>query len=111
MYGVTTLTLAIFALIINILLVNNQDVKFSAENPMFFKLFVPELLNLVAGGLATPLLTCLVAYHTHLILRNKTTQEEVRNKYSKWGGNPYDRGNANCYYFLNKQQSLVFIQN
>ena len=60
----------------------------------------------VYGTLVTLLLLSLTTYHTHLILNNSTTQEEMRDKYSVWGSNPYNKGSfsmANFFYFLEQQ--------
>ena len=64
-------------------------------------------------GMAPPtiLLLTLVVYHTYLIFTNGTTQENVRDKYIQWDGNPYNIGTAskaNFNYFLKKQDTLIF---
>jgi hypothetical protein len=64
-------------------------------------------------GMAPPaiLLFTLVVYHTYLIFTNGTTQENVRDKYILWDGNPYNLGTAskaNFNYFFKMQESLIF---
>jgi len=64
-------------------------------------------------GMAPPaiLLLTLVVYHTYLIFTNGTTQENVRDKYIQWDGNPYNIGTAskaNFNYFFKKQDTLIF---
>ena len=55
------------------------------------------------GVVVALLLASLTVYHTLLVAKNETTQEEMREKYVKWGGNPYDQGawsRTNLKYFL-----------
>jgi hypothetical protein len=64
-------------------------------------------------GMAPPamLLLTLVLYHAYLILTNGTTQENVRDKYVQWDGNPYNHGTCskpNLRYFLKTQDSLIY---
>lgn len=57
------------------------------------------------------LLTMLLIFHIHMIIYNQTTSESIRDKYSQWGSNPYDRGccsRMNFRYFLTKQSSSIY---
>jgi hypothetical protein len=55
------------------------------------------------------LLFALTGYHTSIVNDNETTQEELRDKYNKWGGNPYNLSlSQNWAYFLKKQDSLIY---
>jgi len=50
----------------------------------------------MVGGL----LGTLLSYHTNIIIMNETTQENMRDKYRKWGSNPYNLGfRTNFLYF------------
>ena len=65
----------------------------------------------VYGLMVAVLLMCLTGYHTAAIASNETTQEDVRDKYETWGGNPYNMGKwskQNLYYALRQQESLIY---
>ena len=48
-------------------------------------------------------------YHWLLICRNRTTNEEVRNRYQRWGRNPFDQGvRKNCSNYWKAKPSAVF---
>lgn len=54
------------------------------------------------GLIVASLLLGLSIYHTGLALKNRTTSEELREKYDAWGGNPYSYGDnsfKNWMYF------------
>ena len=64
-------------------------------------IIVPVVMILYSFAI-TLLLTFLSVYHGLLVVANETTQEEIRNKYSTWGGNPYNMGSwsrKNFKYF------------
>ena len=47
-------------------------------------------------------------YHSCLICKNKTTNEEMRGKYKKYKGNPFDKGtNENCNNYCMFKNSRV----
>jgi len=78
------------------------------DNKQFYEVWLPMALLAIYGICVCLLLFTLTTYHSSLIVQNRTTQEEMRDKYSKWGGNPYDRKtNSNCLYFVRRQRSLV----
>lgn len=95
---------AIFTLSLNAWFLASIDIDFSfgeEDKRHFFELFVPELIIAIYGVIVTLLLLSLSIYHSHLIISNHTTQEEMRDKYATWGFNPYSRSKKqNCLYFL-----------
>ena len=47
-------------------------------------------------------------YHAYLICRNRTTNEEMRGKYRKYKGNPWDKGcGSNCSSYFKRKSSRV----
>ena len=54
-------------------------------------------------------------YHLELVVGGKTTNEAIRGKYTKYKGNPYDKGcRKNCSDFFGYHPSKIFdnkIQN
>ena len=65
----------------------------------------------VYGLMVAVLLMCLTGYHTAAIGSNETTQEDVRDKYETWGGNPYNMGKwskQNLYYAFRQHESLIY---
>ena len=111
-YVLVTWAAATFLLVLNSSLLGKHlqnGVTQQQEN--FRKLYIPQIIMIV--GMAPPaiLLFTLVVYHTYLIFTNGTTQENVRDKYVLWDGNPYNLGTcskANLSYFLKMQDSLIF---
>jgi hypothetical protein len=74
-----------------------------ASNDVFLYLFIPAFIMFLYGLVVALLLASLTVFHTFLIAKNETTQEDMREKYAKWGGNPYDQGawsKTNLMYFL-----------
>lgn len=77
----------------------------------FKALFLPQFLMAVYGFVIVIMLSGLSIYHWALVASNETTQEEMRDKYAKWGGNPYNKGSwskQNWQYFVNQQESLIY---
>ena len=92
-------------MVLNIYFLKNLEIEIRLDEPLFLRLWVPILIMLVYGAAVMLLLFSLTAYHTHLVVANQTTQEEIREKYEKWGGNPYNRGTyskQNWLYFFRK---------
>ena len=52
------------------------------------------------------------SYHACLLAMGRTTNEEVRGRYDRWKGNPFDRGSCigNCKDALKFYPSLVFTE-
>lgn len=47
-------------------------------------------------------------YHWYLAIRGRTTNEEARGRYRKWGGNPFNLGcKNNCKAYWKKKSSKV----
>ena len=59
---------------------------------MFISVILPLVILILYGIVVSLLLLSLVAYHLHLVVNNQSTQEEMKEKYELWGGNPYNRG-------------------
>ena len=60
---------------------------------------------------AAVLLSMLLIFHCYMIINNQTTSESIRDKYSQWGQNPYDRGccsKFNIKYFWQQQSSSIY---
>lgn len=112
MYVWTTKLHAIFTCALNAVFLGHIEIKFNFDDEhkkLFYELFIPELIIAIYGAIVTMLLLSLSVYHSHLILMNNTTQEEMRDKYSIWGSNPYSRtSRQNCLYFLKQHASIVF---
>lgn len=53
------------------------------------------------------------SYHFWLLATGRTTNEEVRGRYDRWKGNPFDRGScaANCGDGFRTYPSLIFSEN
>lgn len=51
-------------------------------------------------------------YHWYLVIKGRTTNEEVRGKYIQWKGNPFDQGlKKNCSSNFMKYTSVVVDEN
>lgn len=84
---------------------NLEGLSMRLNNEVFLYLFLPAFVMFLYGLVVALLLTSLTVFHTLLIAKNETTQEDMREKYTKWGGNPYDQGawsKNNIMYFLNQ---------
>lgn len=84
---------------------NLENMKMRSMNDVFLYQFIPALILFLYGLVVALLLASLTVFHTFLIAKNETTQEDMREKYTKWGGNPYDQGawsKSNLMYFLNQ---------
>ena len=93
LYSWVTKILALFVLVLNIHMVsNNKDTIMMVGGDNFSKLTIPQALMAVYGLMVAVLLMCLTTYHTAAIGSNETTQEDIREKYETWGGNPYNMG-------------------
>ena len=58
----------------------------------------PTWVLLIYAAMMTFTLVPFCSYHVWLLSSGRTTNEEVRQKYHQWRGNPFDRGTwqANC---------------
>jgi hypothetical protein len=61
------------------------------------------------------MIVCLVplgSYHGSLACNNKTTNEDIRNKYAKYGNNVFDQGGCkkNCTAFCFGGESRILTQ-
>ena len=45
---------------------------------------------MIYGAFIALILVPFAGYHWFLVMTGKTTNEEVRGKYDKWKGNPFD---------------------
>ena len=100
----------LFTFILGIyIIINTKDYKRLMTDETFTYNLIPQLFLVIYSLLFGVSLSLLTSYHTGLILNNETTQESMRHKYKKWGGNPYDLNVlANVKYFLRRQESLIF---
>ena len=62
------------------------------KNDQMVEVIILTTVFLIYGLGVAILLTFLTVYHFCLIIANETTQEEIRDKYKTWGGNPYNMG-------------------
>jgi ribose/xylose/arabinose/galactoside ABC-type transport system permease subunit len=103
-YSWVTKILALFIMGLDIhMIANNKDTIMMFGDDNFSKLTIPQALMAVYGLFVAILLMCLTGYHTGAIGGNETTQEDIRDKYETWGGNPYNMGQwskQNLYYAL-----------
>ena len=84
------------------------------EKEIFMYFLVPVGIMAIYGLVITLMLSMLSCYHFALVRSNETTQEEMRDKYAKWGGNPYNKGTGskqNWNYFWIQQESLIYGDN
>ncbi len=106
------MTLALMSLAIAIyVMINTKNYRQNLNYEVFVWNLIPQLIVCVYAIMFSATLVSLVGYHFTLIGSNETTQEEMRGKYKKWGGNPYDFGKwraENLKYFFRRQDSLVF---
>lgn len=103
-YCWVTQFLAIYVLGLNIYMItHNKSVKINTSDENFVKLTVSQFCLALYGLIVTMLLLALTCYHTSIVTENETTQEELRDKYTKWGGNPYNlTSSQNWQYFFRK---------
>jgi hypothetical protein len=83
------------------------------ENPVFTGIIIPQVVMSLYGFTISILLLILSLYHILLIATNETTSEQIKGKYSKWGGNPYNFGSwslSNFKYFIKQQESLIYTK-
>jgi hypothetical protein len=58
---------------------------------------IPIWATTIYGGMIFAVLFFFGFYHWSLIIKGKTTNEEVRGKYTLWKGNPFNQGTKqNC---------------
>lgn len=94
------------------MITRNKNVKFSYSDENFSRLLVSQFALAIYGLIVSILLVALSSYHTAIVNQNETTQEEQRDKYRKWGGNPYNLGSSsNWRYFFRVQDSLIYNTN
>ena len=96
-----TLILALFILVLDIIMITkNKDTFMVMDNENFKKLTIPQALCAAYGLIVAFLLIFLSGYHMSIVYSNETTQEDIREKYDTWGGNPYDQSlKQNLRYF------------
>jgi hypothetical protein len=96
--------LSTFILVLDAYMItHNKNVKLSTDDENFGRLTVAQFIVALYGLIVTLLLLALTGYHTSIVNENETTQEELRNKYNKWGGNPYNLTlSQNWSYFFKR---------
>lgn len=99
-----------FTFVLNAILVTSTSgVSMSLSDSNFGKLLVCQGFMAIYALIVIVLLFGLNFYHCYLMCNNETTQEQVREKYDTWGGNPYDQGCLpNTKYFFSTQPSFLF---
>jgi uncharacterized integral membrane protein len=60
------------------------------SDKFFVRLALPAAVVMLYSIIIGVLLSGLVVYHIWLAFECGTTQENLRNKYTTWGGNPYN---------------------
>ncbi|CDW89026.1 probable palmitoyltransferase zdhhc8-like [Stylonychia lemnae] len=76
-----------------------------------FYINVPCWVIMIYGAFIAIMLLPFAAYHWWLIGTGKTTNEEVRGKYQKWGQNPFDFGcKRNCKSICQKYPSQIYSE-
>lgn len=86
-----------------VILLNGYEFKMAE---MFVN--IPLWVTTIYGATIFLVLFPFGMYHWLLVLRNRTTNEEMRGKYSVWKGNPFDLGwRKNCRAFWRYQPSAI----
>jgi hypothetical protein len=68
---------------------------------------IPTLFTIIFILITMLFTTGLLFYHIRLIIKNRTTKEEIKNLIYNTIGNPYDRGcNKNCNEFLKRHKAM-----
>ena len=91
-------------------LINQYDYKYSNGQVMLINF--PLWIITIYGAMAIFAVFPFASYHSWLLAMGRTTNEEVRGRYDRWRGNPFDRGTyiANCRDGLKFYPSLVFTE-
>lgn len=68
----------------------------------------PTWITMIYGGFIFVVIFPFGFYHWYLIIRARTTNEEVRGKYEKWGQNPFNKGcKTNCKLYWKTTPSHI----
>ena len=91
-------------------LINQYEYKYSDGKIMMINF--PLWIITIYGGMMIFAMFPFSSYHACLLAMGRTTNEEVRGRYDKWRGNPFDRGSCigNCRDAIKYYPSLVFTE-
>ena len=69
----------------------------------------PLWIITIYGGMMIFAMLPFSSYHLWMLATGKTTNEEVRGRYDRWNGNPFDRGSClgNCRDACNRYPSVL----
>ena len=111
-FNISTTTLALYTAVLNVVIVTGcKGIKYDGKDAWLWNVHVPALVMGAYGLVVALFVGCLTGYSCYNVFTNTTTQEDMRDKYRLWGGNPYDHGTCsagNWLYCWKIQESLVY---